>query len=55
MLCCSQLSVDLLGMDLRLLLLLVGFLLDKEELHTWLRCHSPHYDHRDGLECQSVL
>jgi hypothetical protein len=30
------------------LLLLVGLLLDEEELHTWLWRGGPHRDHRDG-------
>jgi hypothetical protein len=50
-----QLGIDLPSMDLRLLLLLIRLLLDREKLHPWLGCHSSHRDRQDGLECQSVL
>jgi hypothetical protein len=45
-----QLSVDLLSADLHLPLLLVGLLLVREEIHTWLWRSSLHHNHRDGLE-----
>jgi hypothetical protein len=49
------LSVDLSDTGSHLLLLLLGLLLIEGELHSWLRYHSPHRDHRDGLEGRSVL
>jgi hypothetical protein len=52
---CSPLNVDLSSLDPRLLLLLVSMLLNGQELHSWLGCHSPYHDHWDGLESQSVL
>jgi hypothetical protein len=50
-----QVGVDLSSMDPRLLLLHVGLLLVREELHTWLWSRSLHHDRWDGLECQSAI
>jgi hypothetical protein len=50
-----QLEVDLPSMCPCFLLLLVGLLLNGEELHPQLRCRSPHRNRRGGLECQGVL
>jgi hypothetical protein len=55
MLGCPHLGADLLSTVPCLLFLLVGLLLGGEELHAWLRCHSPHRDRRDGLESRSVF
>jgi hypothetical protein len=46
-----HLDVKLPSADLRLLLLLVGLLLNREELHLWMGCCGPHRDCLDGLEC----
>jgi hypothetical protein len=49
------LGVDLSGAGLRLLLLLVGLLLIKGELHSWLRYCGSHVTVGMGLEGWSVL
>jgi hypothetical protein len=46
---CPPLSVDLPSVGSCLLLHLVGLLLIWEGLHSWLGCHHPHHNHRDGL------
>jgi hypothetical protein len=50
-----QFGVDLLSVGPFLLLLLIGLLLDGEELHPWLGGRGPHRDRRDGMECRNAL
>jgi hypothetical protein len=50
-----QLDVNLSSMDSCLMLLLLGLLLNREELPPWQGYCGPHRDHHDGLECGGVL